>query len=456
MKTYTGKRSWFLTSLDIFGFTNMPNFFQTSWKNKLLKVIFNRILFTGALCVMSLEVVCTFIYSIHDVAEFLQKLLESTAILMYLTESWLCKFRQREFINLFDLQERVFTVSDQKLYNKYLWKEKMELKTVIFMNVLTICGLILETLMPVSERTFYLMTSIYHKKHPERRLPFQIWTPNCIDSSDKGPYVGFYLLEIYALVIVVVAIFNVTVLQIFIPTPLVAQYKMFAKFVQKIGMEHRDRFGENIFYTNVSTGEYLTETELLNYWLKNTKLEHVRADIYGATKRNSILQCTFWKKNKYQIFYVKKIIVRHQELNNFMNQYHQLMNSLHCLTVIPFFIVLVLSFYQFAYLKHLPWFYSMKILIEFLFIVGGMWHITTQSEMLNHCNEMIEKAVYNSQWYKGSPKLKHNALLILRNARTPKYFRFLSGLAELKYSFMLAVFKTAFSFLNFMKINGQL
>uniref|UniRef100_A0A8D8VWC0 Uncharacterized protein n=1 Tax=Cacopsylla melanoneura TaxID=428564 RepID=A0A8D8VWC0_9HEMI len=139
-----------------------------------------------------------------------------------------------------------------------------------------------------------------------------------------------------------------------------------------------------------------------------------------------------------------------------MNQYHQLMSSLTCLTVIPFLIALILSFYQLAYLKHLPWFYCVKVLIEFLFLVGGMCHVSTQSELLNHCNEMIERAIYQSHWYKGSPKLKQNLLLILQNARTPKYFRFLSGLAEVKFTFMVIFFKKAFSFLNFMNITGQL
>ncbi|KAL1450468.1 hypothetical protein WDU94_002833 [Cyamophila willieti] len=451
----TRTRDYFLHSLHIFGFISLPNFFQNSWTNKLHKLIVRQILFKISLLVMSLQVACTFIYAIHDIAEFLQRLLESAAIITYVTEAIHASFRLKELTDLFALQNRLFTVSDRKIYGEYLRKENLEVNILIVFIILTNLGLVLETMMPMSERTLYLMTTIYHKKHPARILPLHLWTPSFFDISEKVPFIIVYLLEVYAFAVGMVAIFNVTVLQIFVPTSLVAQYKMFAKFVQKIGMEHRDRLGENIFYTNVSTGEYMTETKLLHDWTKNITMGITGPNISGERVRR-FLEFRAWKKKKYQICYVKQIILRHQELNYVMSKYHQVMHKLSLPSAFPFFTTLILSFYQLAYLKHLPWFYCTKVLIEFLFLVGGMFHFTTQSEMLNYCNEIVNRSVYNSQWYNAGPEVKKNVRLMLQNAQKPKHFRIVDGMITINYKFMIKLWKAAFSFLNFMKMNGQL
>uniref|UniRef100_A0A8D8XH10 Uncharacterized protein n=1 Tax=Cacopsylla melanoneura TaxID=428564 RepID=A0A8D8XH10_9HEMI len=109
------------------------------------------------------------------------------------------------------------------------------------------------------------MTSIYKKKHPGRILPFHVWAP-FIDVSEKSVFVVFYLFELFALVGLGIVIFGACALQVIVPTSLVGQYKMFAKFANMIGAEHKDSFGDRIFYTDVSKGTYLYESQLREYW----------------------------------------------------------------------------------------------------------------------------------------------------------------------------------------------
>uniref|UniRef100_A0A8D8PTF7 Odorant receptor n=1 Tax=Cacopsylla melanoneura TaxID=428564 RepID=A0A8D8PTF7_9HEMI len=159
-----------------------------------------------------------------------------------------------------------------------------------------------------------------------------------------------------------------------------------------------------------------------------------------------------------ELFHVqgKVFIERHQQLNYFMFKYHQLMNSLNLLTTLPYLTGCILSCYQLAYLKHLPWLNCMKIIVEFFFLSGSMWHIITQSEELNHCNEIVEQAVYDSHWNNATPQMRKTVCLILQNAQAPKYLRFLNGMVLLRNEFLLQWYRTVFSFLNFMKLNGYL
>uniref|UniRef100_A0A8D8R7V6 Odorant receptor n=1 Tax=Cacopsylla melanoneura TaxID=428564 RepID=A0A8D8R7V6_9HEMI len=287
MKPFTGKRNWVLTSLHITGFITLPNFFQSSWQNKLHTIVFRTLLYTIFPLFGILQIVSTFIYSINDMPEFLQRLLETVLMVTYFGEIVHCTIRWGQIIELFDLQDQVFSVSNRKIYNEYRRKEDLEMKIGILFNVLTVLGLILETMMPLSERTLYLMTTIYHhKKHPERVLPFHIWTPSFIDVSEKGTFIIVYLLEIYCLIMLAVMIINVIALQVIVPTPLVGQYKMFGEFIRKMGTEHKDQFGKAVFYTDVSRGRYLTEAELIEYWL-------VLSYQFKMTLSCSIIQSTF-------------------------------------------------------------------------------------------------------------------------------------------------------------------
>uniref|UniRef100_A0A8D8X875 Uncharacterized protein n=1 Tax=Cacopsylla melanoneura TaxID=428564 RepID=A0A8D8X875_9HEMI len=124
---------------------------------------------------------------------------------------------------------------------------------------------------------------------------------------------------------------------------------------------------------------------------------------------------------------------------------------------IPFLVIMSLSFYQMAYyMKYLPFFNCLKMVIELTFIMVGQWQITELSEELNHCNEIMQKAVYQSEWYKCGPKVKQCVCMMLRQTQQAHYLSFLNGFFVLTNDFMVKVFKGALSFINYMKISGPL
>uniref|UniRef100_A0A8D8W1T4 Odorant receptor n=1 Tax=Cacopsylla melanoneura TaxID=428564 RepID=A0A8D8W1T4_9HEMI len=193
--------------------------------------------------------------------------------------------------------------------------------------------------------------------------------------------------------------------------------------------------------------------------IKKVPVSHVHkmdAGLYEHEINKSMLEFKAWQNKEYPRYYVKQITERHQKLNNFRAQYCKLDTLLIQTTMLPFLLVLLITFYQIAYLKYLSWFSCVRIGVEFLFTVMAMWHLTTQSERLNHCNEIIRRAVYQSQWYKCSPEVKKCVCLILRDTQQLNHLSLLNGFIVVTNGFNAKVFKAAFSFINFMKITGLL
>lgn len=132
------------------------------------------------------------------------------------------------------------------------------------------------------------------------------------------------------------------------------------------------------------------------------------------------------------------------------------MVKLNQTTIIPFLIALILSFYQMVYMKYLPWFSTFRIIVEFVFLIIAMWYVTNQSELMNHSHELIARAVYQSKWYQCSPDTRRALCVMLRNAQINQHFCLLNGLVELSNSYMVQVFNSAITFINFMRFNGAL
>ncbi|KAL1461268.1 hypothetical protein WDU94_013185 [Cyamophila willieti] len=446
MKYHSSKRDLFLIPLHVIGLINLPEFKPNVWW--LHTYTAKSVFFCTAAMIGCLHFGNTVFYAVHDLTEFLQKLLESAIASVYVGEIFICKFQIDLIINMFDLQDEIFSVSNWKIYKKFVRKENFEISVLLLIGIIIVLGITLETILPLSDRTLYVMTSIYQHKIPSRVLPFNLYTGS-IDVTDRlDTYCIVYVLEMYALVLFMVVVFEVVLLQITFPTPLVGQYEMLGEFGTMIGMEHRNSFGHFVFYTDLTTGKCITETKLLH--------NEINADLYEISKQDTILKVTEWRKKKYQHFYIKQIVVRHQQLNKFTSQYIKRMSHLHRIGVVPLLSALILSFYQMAYLRNLPWFHCLKTFGEFVFLMLNIWHITYQSEQLNHCNEIIERAVYQSDWYKCSPDLRRKVCMLLRTGQPKKHLSFLYGLIRFTFIFFVKILKAAFNFLNFMKIEGRL
>lgn len=255
-------RHLFLRTLHIWAFVRLPEM-ADSWTDKPVVLCLRYFLLGAGIlfgCLMGLS---TFLQAIHDTSEFIQRLLEFLLAFSMSVECFHMGVRLQQLLDLFDLQDRIFHVSNLRIYKKYARKENIEMGINITLNVMATLGLMFETVLPLTERNAFLMMSIYHRKHPIRVLPFNIWTPGFIDTSNRTVYLVVYLFEVSASGFVAVATFGVLAMFIVFPTPLKGQYEMFAEFVQKTGANHQDSWGENIFYTDVASGRYVTETQLL-------------------------------------------------------------------------------------------------------------------------------------------------------------------------------------------------
>lgn len=258
------RRNMFLVTLHLFGLLRLPDISKKSWIDSPFIVVIRYTLLSNLLLVGFLMMLSTFFESIHDTSEFIQRYLEFIVGSTCTAEAFHIGFRLKQVLQLFNLQESVFHVTNESIYRKYTRIENIELGILIFCDVLVIFVLMFETFLPVTERNTFLMASVYHKRYPFRLLPINIWTPNFIDINQKGWYICLYLLEINAVILMIVSIFGMLSMQIIFPTPLMGQYEMFIEFVEKIGTDHKNWYGETVFYTDVASGRYVTETQLLN------------------------------------------------------------------------------------------------------------------------------------------------------------------------------------------------
>ncbi|KAI5725610.1 hypothetical protein M8J77_017698 [Diaphorina citri] len=87
---------------------------------------------------------------------------------------------------------------------------------------------------------------------------------------------------------------------------------MLGEFVELMGVEHRDSVGDLIFYSDVATGEYLTETQMLHFVMKH------KTDQPKAQSKQQ--RATALKKIPYSSFYTRQIVTRYQTLNLIMNK----------------------------------------------------------------------------------------------------------------------------------------
>lgn len=259
------RRYVFLLPLHVIGLISIPNFYEHDWKNKLHRLVYRNFMWVGIIFGVLLQLTSTFIYSIHDLSEFLQRLLECLSDITILSTIFYYNVLMKEVIELLDLQEKEFKVSNIKIHKKYILQEQKFLAIAFLFSICVSTSFLIETILPKSERTLWLMTSLYHRKHPDRVLPFNMWTPSFIDASDMEYFVILYLLEVCLLVYFTAGVFEMAVMHIIFPISLKGQYTMLGEFVELMGVEHRDSVGDLIFYSDVATGEYLTETQMLHF-----------------------------------------------------------------------------------------------------------------------------------------------------------------------------------------------
>ncbi|KAI5751258.1 hypothetical protein M8J77_005828 [Diaphorina citri] len=263
MKYSKARRHVYLIPLHVCGFISIPNFHRYPWMNKLHNNVYRKYLCVVFVVAVSLQVASTFIHAIRDLPEFLQRLYESALVSSCVVDFVFYNTRLNQIIELFDLQEEVFKVTNKKIHRKYLKMEFYEVGMFLVFCILMLVGLLSQTFLPRSDENLNLIRTLYRRKYPTRILPFNMWTPSFIDVSEMKYFVILYFFDVYGLVVILTLVFERILLQIVFPTSLLGQYEMLAEFVKLIGAEHRDKYGESIFYTDIAHGTYITETQIL-------------------------------------------------------------------------------------------------------------------------------------------------------------------------------------------------
>ncbi|KAI5748652.1 hypothetical protein M8J76_000954 [Diaphorina citri] len=207
-----------------------------------------------------------------------------------------------------------------------------------------------------------------------------------------------------------------------VPTSLLGQYEMLGEFVKLIGVEHRNKFGEYIFYTDVETGEYLTENQIMNNGDHENLPTRRKKDLAKKLKQ--------WRTLIYPSFYLTQIMRRYQGLNQVMS--------------------------KIAYMKHLPKYNCIKIAIQFTCELLGSYNLSHQADKLNTCNEIIAQAIYQSGWHNCTPQERKKICVFLKNAQQEREMAALGRIYKINRRQYLICIKAGFSFINFMKMTGQL
>nr|QPZ88946.1 odorant receptor 33 [Diaphorina citri] len=109
-----------------------------------------------------------------------------------------------------------------------------------------------------------------------------------------------------------------------------------------------------------------------------------------------------------------------------------------------------------AYMKHLPFYNRFKIVFEFLYTFLAVFQFAIKSESLNDCYVRLAGALYQSRWYNCSPEVRKTLCILLRNFQDSRHFFLLRGIVKVAFTFLLRMVKVAFSFINFVKLRGQL
>ncbi|XP_026679307.1 uncharacterized protein LOC113467372 isoform X2 [Diaphorina citri] len=303
------RRYLFLLPLHIFGLITTPNFHRQAWKNEAHNIYTNFVWVFIALSLCA-QWTSTFLYAIHDVSEFLQRFYESILLLLFFGELFVIKMRFHDVLELFHLQEHFYKISNRNIHRKYVMMESIELAVVFVINTVTSLTMLIEPFLPISERNIFLMTTIYGRKDPRKVLISPVWEPSFIDIDKDGYFILVFSLQILVILLGQIASMSLLMVVIIFPTFPASQYEMLGEFVKLLGAEHRDGFGELIFYTDIATGAYLTETQMVHY-----RYQQDRANL---SKKEAAVKLKQWKEKSYPAFYLKQLVRRYQELEQIM------------------------------------------------------------------------------------------------------------------------------------------
>ncbi|KAL1449450.1 hypothetical protein WDU94_001954 [Cyamophila willieti] len=395
------------------GLISLPDYYEVRWKNTLHRQLYSRCVYiiTMLVCI-PVTMHSVLVYAIHDIPEFLQRGFEALSLVTFLgvpfiTTSWI-----EEVVNLCTTLETMVAHSKSALRKRTYRQIRLFHAMLLFTVSCLFVGIVFQPCIPLSDTDLYRMKNVYHLKPPYRKLPLMMRIPFA-DAYHWPVYVATYCLQTYCIVLGMASFYYLGCWGTVFIVPLIGQYEALCQSVRLMGSQHRNPQGERIFCTNITTGIFLTEAELF----KISRLHVNTEDAHGLDADNEDATGTDQAKltclkhfrrhcdKEYDRHFIRQIIRRHQYLIYFKNMYEFFIAYVFDKVFMgPAFLLIVLAFYQLAYMSHLTLGEQVKVVFELLAILVADIYFIEISERLDDGNRALVRAINQSDWYRLDPE----------------------------------------------------
>lgn len=257
----------------------------------------------------------TFVICSKNVPMFFESLFEDIFLIIgALSTIAVGVIKNERFLEIVNLSEKLSSnsKSHSKIMRKCEYYCKLFLVSLVVLTTSLMLLNLLETVLPLSEEDLEIRRVVYNTKYPERRLPYHL------PSFETDIILVFYATYAYSIYVGALFAWVIAIMSSFIPTillQLLAQYEILALYTKKIGEKHTDATGDEIFYTNIETNEFV----------------HVHMDDGNGRKYDKYTLLR--RRHFYEQQYIKQIVQYHQKLLIFQDKviiriyYYSVLNS---------------------------------------------------------------------------------------------------------------------------------
>lgn len=242
-----------LTIFHYTGLVSLPGFYAMEQANRLHRLYKN---LTHALCVLAMlsNMASTVIYSIKEQPEFLMKSIDNIGSLLLFVELYLNNLHLSELIALVHQVEKL-TLHDPKVLKRCQRQEKIFFYTFITLLFASFASLFVESVIPLPQEEIDFLARIYDRKHPENRLPVNMWI-FYIDTSDPAYFYYIYIFETYFLGLAFILGINLFTFCPIILIYLSGQYYILEKCLVQLGSTTNQENGL-VHYTDLWNNKFI-------------------------------------------------------------------------------------------------------------------------------------------------------------------------------------------------------
>ncbi|KAI5696394.1 hypothetical protein M8J75_012491 [Diaphorina citri] len=381
-----------LTIFHYTGLVSLPGFYAMEQANRLHRLYKN---LTHALCVLAMlsNMASTVIYSIKEQPEFLMKSIDNIGSLLLFVELYLNNLHLSELIALVHQVEKL-TLHDPKVLKRCQRQEKIFFYTFITLLFASFASLFVESVIPLPQEEIDFLARIYDRKHPENRLPVNMWI-FYIDTSDPAYFYYIYIFETYFLGLAFILGINLFTFCPIILIYLSGQYYILEKCLVQLGSTTNQENGL-VHYTDL--------------W--NNKFIVLSSQCQSGKKGRT--QSTVRQHALHDVLQIKQMVIFHQKLIELQR----------------------------------------KVLAEVCLTACNYFYICIMSEVMESSNNGLRLAIYNSHWYNLCRPARQHVVMFLQRSQTPSHIRTFGGTVVLGYTHFTRVLRLEYNVVNFLKLKS--